>query len=208
LRSILPQCVLSATEILAYRREELSVSSGLEYFSRTFTKGFVYDFSIRRESVMIMLRFVPVGAALARNFVMIFLRERIARGIWNSFHGSWKFLESAIKNGSDGGSNGIWNSTRFLNVCSGVRVSLARNSHLFGLNEMFDDSGALLYISRILPRPPLPFCDSSVISSFLSFGARIRWSCSSFAIEFRINRFWPGSFLRKFFENSTDLSKI
>ena len=83
-------------------------------------------------------------------------------------------LASAFRNGSDGGSKGIWNITRFLNACSGVSVSLDKNSHLLGLSAMLVDAGSFLYISRIFPSPPLPFCDSRFIPSFLSFGARAR----------------------------------
>ena len=58
----------------------------MEYFSRTFRNGFVCSLLVSLESATTIVRGCvgSVGEGLAKNFVMIFLNEMIALGIWNS----------------------------------------------------------------------------------------------------------------------------
>jgi len=74
--------------------------------------------------------------------------------------------------------------------------------HTFGVSRIEVVSGDALYSSRILPRPPEPLCARSVKPSFLSFGARIIWACSSFIIELNMKMLRPFSRVMKWWIKS------
>ena len=89
-------------------------------------------------------RIIIWPGVLERNLPTVFLRERVAFGIWSSFQGSGKFFDDAIMNWSLGGSKGMAWITRFLKSSSSVSELVSSSSHTFGVSRIEVVSGEAL----------------------------------------------------------------